>query len=152
MKAAGIAAAAGAISISAMLPGQLLQAGVKEEVRNCTFRFSFGIASYSFRTFNLEDAIEMTKRLGLKKLTLKEMHLPLNSSDEQIQAAVDKIKQAGLEADSCGVVYMKTEEEVQRAFAYAKKAGMKMIIGGPQPGLLPLVHTSAQNTNIICAI
>src|SRR5260370_20493053 len=91
----------------------------------------------------------MTKRLGLRKLTLKEMHLPLNSSDEQIQAAVEKIKQAGLEADSCGVVYMKTEEEVQRAFAYAKKAGMKMIIRGPEPAVLPLVQRPAQETDLI---
>ncbi len=152
LKTAGIAAAAGSIPISAMLPGQLLQAEVKEAARNRTFPFSFGAASYSFRAFKLEDTIEMTKRLGLKKLTLKEMHLPLNSSDEQIQAAVEKIKQAGLEADSCGVVYMKTEEEVQRAFAYAKKAGMKMIIGGPEPALLPVVERSAKETDIICAI
>ncbi len=69
--------------------------------------FTLGMASYTFRSFTLPQAIEMTRRLGLAKITLKDMHLPLTSSEQEIQAAVEKIRQAGLEADSCGVVYMK---------------------------------------------
>jgi sugar phosphate isomerase/epimerase len=76
----------------------------------------------------------------------------LTSSDAEIRASIDKITQAGLDADSCGVVYMKTEEEVKRAFAYAKTAGMKMIVAGPEPALLPLVERSAKETDIVVAI
>jgi sugar phosphate isomerase/epimerase len=94
----------------------------------------------------------MTKRLGLKKLTLKEMHLPLKSSDAEIAAAVEKIRQAGLELDSCGVVYMKTEDDVAQAFRYAKKAGMKMIVGGPEPAMLPVAERFAKETDISLAI
>jgi sugar phosphate isomerase/epimerase len=150
LKTAGVTAAAASIPLPATLGGQLLQAQAKQATRS--FPFSLGIASYTFRAFKLEEAIEMTRRMGLQKLTLKEMHLPLTSSDEQIRAAIDKIKQAGLEADSCGVVYMKTEEEVKRAFAYARTAGMKMIVAGPEPPLLPLVERSAKETDIIVAI
>jgi len=152
LKTAGVAAAAASVPLSGALPGQLLQAEIKDANHNRSFPFTLGIASYTFRSFKLEDAIEMTKRTGLKTLTLKEMHLPLTSSDEQIRAAIDKIKQAGLEADSCGVVYMKTEDEVKRAFAYAKTAGMKKVIAGPEPPLLPVVERSVKETDIICAI
>ncbi len=75
--------------------------------------FDLGMASYTFRSFSLDQAIEMTKRLGLKKITLKDMHLPLNSSEADIKAALAKIRGAGLELSSCGVVYMTTEAEVQ---------------------------------------
>ncbi len=49
----------------------------------------------------LEQTLAMTTRLGLKKLTLREMHLPLASSEQEIQMAADKIRQAGLDPDSC---------------------------------------------------
>ena len=114
--------------------------------------FELGMASYTFRSFTLDQTIEMTKRLGLKKLTLKEMHLPLKSSDEEIANAVQKIKDAGLDLDSCGVVYMKTPEEVTHAFAYAKKAGMKMIVAGPEPSVLPVVERCVKETDILLAI
>src|SRR5690348_3371462 len=117
-----------------------------------TYPFTLGMTSYTFRSFTLDEVIASTKRLGLKKLGLKDMHLPLTSSDQQIQSAADKIREAGLDLDSCGVVYMKTEEEVGRAFAYARKAGMKMIVGGPNPDMLPAVERFVKETGIRLAI
>jgi len=37
--------------------------------------FQLGMASYTFREFSLEQALEMTKRLGLKRIALKDFHL-----------------------------------------------------------------------------
>lgn len=152
LKLTGSAAAAGSVALFSKLPGQALQTKAEKSGEKRAFPFTLGMASYTFRSFSLDEAIGMTSRLGLKKLTLKEMHLPLTSSDQEIQAAVDKIKQAGLDLDSCGVVYMKTEQEVARAFAYAKKAGMKMIVGGPEPGLLPSIERLVKETDIKLAI
>ena len=94
--------------------------------------FTLGIASYSFRAFPLDQAIAMTKRLGIKKLALKDVHMPLKSSDEDIRATVDKLKAEGIEISSCGVVYMTNEDEVNNAFRYAKAAGIS--IPGGMPG------------------
>ena len=114
--------------------------------------FSLGIASYSFRSFTLEQVIQMTKRLGLTKLTLKDMHLPLTGSDEEIAASLGKIRAAGLELASCGVVYMSTEEEIRRAFIYAKAAGLNMLVGVPDAALLGVAERYVKETGIALAI
>jgi len=126
-------------------------AGFPQKKQN-RFPFELGMASYTFRAFTLDQTIAMTQRLGLTNLTLKDVHLPLKSTDEEIQAALSKIKQAGLTLDSCGVIYMKSEQEVVQAFAYGKKAGIRMIVGSPEPELLPAVERSVKETGIALAI
>jgi len=114
--------------------------------------FSLGIASYTFRAFSLDETIEMTKRLGLTHLTLKDMHLPLLSTAEQIADVQKRIIDAGLTLASCGVVYMKTEEEVRRGFAYAKAVGIKMLVGVPDKSLLGLAEELVKEMDILLAI
>ncbi len=114
--------------------------------------FELGIASYTFRSFPLEKALEMTVRLGVRRLTLKEMHLPLQSSGPEIQSILGKISAAGLTLISAGVVYMKTEQEVRDAFAYAKKAGLKFLVGVPEEPLLGIAEECVKTTGIGLAI
>jgi inosose dehydratase len=114
--------------------------------------FSLGLASYSFREFSLEDAISMTKRLGLAKICLKSMHLPLESSDSEIAAVEEKVRKAGLDLYGCGVVYMTNAAEVEQAFHYAGAAKMRIIIGVPAPDLLELVNRKVRDTDICLAI
>ncbi|HWR34332.1 MAG TPA: sugar phosphate isomerase/epimerase [Clostridia bacterium] len=153
LKTIGVAAAAGSIPFS---PEIVQKAFAKESSGSKTKKaarlFDLGMASYTFRQFTLDQVIDMTKRLGMKKITLKDMHLPLKSSDAELVAAIEKMKQAGLEPESCGVVYMRSEDEVRQAFAYAKKAGMKMIVGGPDKAMLPLCERVVKETDIILAI
>jgi len=115
-------------------------------------KFSLGIASYTFRHFNLDQTLEMTQRLGIGTIAFKDFHLPLDSSEEQIKAVAEKVKRAGLRLYGCGVVYMKNEHEVQRAFDYARAAGMELIIGVPEHDLLPLVDRKVQEYDIKLAI
>ena len=114
--------------------------------------FDLGMASYTLRAFTLDQAIEMTKRLDLKKITLKDMHLPMNSSEQDIKAVLAKVRGAGLELSSCGVIYMTTEAEVERAFAYAKAAELKMMVGVPEEPLLGIAERKAKETDIMLAI
>lgn len=113
---------------------------------------TLGLASYTFRKFSLDETIKAAKRLGLKKVALKSMHLPLDSTPEQIKEAASKIKSAGLELYGAGVIYMKTEAEVNQAFEYAKHAGMETIIGVPNHELLALVEKKVREYNIKVAI
>jgi len=117
-----------------------------------TPKFELGLASYTLRKFNLDQTLQMTKRVGLKHIALKDVHLAMNSTPEQIQEAVAKVKAAGLDLYGGGVIYMKNEQEVSRAFEYAKAAGMRVIIGVPQPELLPLVDKKVKEYDIKVAI
>jgi inosose dehydratase len=115
-------------------------------------QFELGLTSYTLRNFKLDEAIAMIKRMGLKNIALKSMHLPLDSSPEQIRAVADKVKEAGLNLYGCGVVYMKNADQVNQAFDYAKAAGMKTIIGVPAPDLLGLVDRKVKEYDIQVAI
>lgn len=111
-----------------------------------------GLASYTLRKFKLDDVIRMSKRVGLTNIALKDMHMPLNSSAEDIKKIVSQIRTAGLTLYGAGVIYMKTAQEVENAFAYASTAGLQMIIGVPEHELLPLANEQVKKYNIKLAI
>lgn len=115
-------------------------------------RWMLGLASYTFREFGLEETLAMTQRLALKRIALKSFHLPLDSSREKIEEIAAKVRRAGLDLYGCGVVYMKNRNEVNHAFEYAQAAGIKVIIGVPDPELLGLVNRKVKDYDIQVAI
>ena len=147
-KLAGMGAATASLTGAADVCTEIIRTTVKDGYK----RLNLGMASYTFRKFNLEDTIAMTKRLGLQRIAFKSFHLPLESTKEEIKAVASKVKDAGLELYGCGVVYMKNEEEVHRAFNYAQAAGMKIMIGVPNHELLKLVEKKVQELDIKLAI
>jgi inosose dehydratase len=114
--------------------------------------FDLGIASYTFRSFSLDQTLAMTQRLRVSKITLKDMHLPMATTAEEMAAVQAKLKAAGITLSSCGVVYMTTEEEVNKGFAYAKLAGIKMMVGVPEAPLLELAERKCKEMDIALAI
>lgn len=113
---------------------------------------TLGLASYTLRTLDLDGVLEVCNRLNLKAISLKSMHLPLDSSPETIKSVAAKVRAAGMDLYGAGVIYMKSEAEVNNAFAYAKTAGMHTIIGVPNPELLPIVERRVKETDIKLAI
>ena len=113
---------------------------------------NLGMASYTFRKFGLEETITMTKRLGLSHIAFKSFHLALDSTPKEIKNVAETVKTAGLNLYGAGVIYMKTEQEVNQAFEYTKAAGMKVIIGVPEHNLLDLVNQKVKEYDIIVAI
>jgi sugar phosphate isomerase/epimerase len=111
-----------------------------------------GLASYTLRSFKLDDVIKISKRLGLNSIALKSMHLPLEASADELKAMADKVREAGIRLYGAGVIYMKTEQEVETIFNYAAAAQLEMIIGVPNHELLPLVNEKVKATNIKLAI
>jgi inosose dehydratase len=116
------------------------------------FSFDLGIASYTFRKFSLEDTLRMTQRIGISKICFKSFHLPLDASDELIASTVAKCEEAGINLYGGGVIYMKTREEVDNAFEYARKAKMKIIIGVPEHELLSYTEGKVKEYGIKLAI
>lgn len=113
---------------------------------------TLGLASYSVREYSLDETLAMAKRLNLKKIAIKSMHMPLESSEEEIANILEKVNKAGLSLYGAGVIYMKSEEEVVNAFRYAKAANLEVIIGVPNHDLLNLVEMKVKETNIKLAI
>jgi sugar phosphate isomerase/epimerase len=112
-----------------------------------------GVASYSLRKFTLDDAIAMTRELGLKYICLKDVHLPLKSTTAQRQEARKKIDAAGLVLLGCGVVYIRNmDEEIKGVFEYAKDAGMPTIVCSPHPDAMDKVEAMVKEYNIRIAI
>ena len=116
------------------------------------YKFQLGIASYSLRKFSMEDALKMTERLGIRRIAFKDFHLKLNASDAEINNALEKTKNAGIKLYGGGVIYMRSNEEIDQAFEYARKAGMEIIIGVPSHDLLPYVEKKVKEYNIKLAI
>ncbi len=111
-----------------------------------------GIAGYTFAKFDVNQAIAMMKRLDIHFLSLKDMHLPLNSGDEKIKEVLSKFNEANVKVYTVGVIYLKTKEAVDEAFAYAKKVGVNMIVGVPNYDLLDYTEQKVKATDIRIAI
>ncbi len=145
---------AGAGAVVSLAGTTTLAARVRRLIppRTAKRQFELGLASYTLRKFNLDDTLAMTKKVGLKYICFKSMHLALNSSPQQISEVLKKVKDAGLILYGGGVISMNKEADVDRAFEYAKAAGMKVIVGAPAPKLLGLVDKKVKQYDIKVAI
>jgi len=115
-------------------------------------KFKVGMAGYTFVKFDLEKTLETLKKTDVHYLCIKDFHLPLASTDEEIAAFHAKLKASDVTGYAVGPIYMKTEEEVDRAFAYAKRVGVKLIVGVPNVELLPYVDKKVKEYNFNYAI
>ncbi len=112
-----------------------------------------GVASYTLRKLNLPDCAKAIRKTGLHYVSIKDMHLALNSTTEQRKAAVAQFKEFGITPISCGVVSMKNEEaSVRQAFEYARDCGMPTIVASPSVDSLPLVEKMVKEFDIRIAI
>ena len=111
-----------------------------------------GIAGYTFAKIEMAAAITMMKRLNVSSLSLKDVYLPLSSSEEKIRSVVSQFQQNGINMYAVGVIYMKSKEAVDQAFDYAKKVGVNMIVGVPTYDLLDYAETKVKLMNIRLAI
>ncbi len=127
--------------------------GIRESAaKSAKVPYELGMASYTFREFPLDKTLEMTRRLGLKRICLKDFHLKMDATNEQIADTVAKVKAADLEFYAAGVIYMKKEAEVDRAFEYAKTAGLRMFVGVPTHELLDYTNKKVQQYDIHVAV
>jgi len=114
--------------------------------------FNIAMAGYTFVHFDLDSTLEMMKRVDVRYLCIKDFHLPLNSTDEQIAAFNAKLAGAGVTGYAVGPIYMKTQQEVDNAFAYAQRVGVKLIVGVPNHELLPYIDKKVKEYDFNYAI
>ena len=103
-------------------------------------KFKIGMAGYTFLKFDIDKTLETMQKVDVHFLCIKDFHLPYNSSDEQIRSFLVKLKSKEITGYAVGPIYMKSEVEIDRAFEYARRVGVKLIIGVPDYDLLPYVE------------
>lgn len=113
-----------------------------------------GVASYSFRKFSRLQAIQMTRDLDTPYLNVKSVHLPLNSSPAQIEAAKREFAAAGITIVGVGNIDFQQDDEadIRGKFEYARRLGAPVIVCAPTHITLPKLGKFVAEYNIKIAV
>lgn len=113
-----------------------------------------GVATYSLREFGREEAIEMIKALDARVVSVKSFHLPYELPPDELAAAADEFRDAGLTLASSGNnnIEEDTDEHVRMFFEYARNAGIPMLIIAPHPDVLPRIERFVKDYDVSVAI
>ncbi|GHT02186.1 hypothetical protein FACS189440_09810 [Bacteroidia bacterium] len=114
--------------------------------------FKIGMAGFTFVNFDLDKTLEVLQKTDVHYLCIKDFHLPFNSTDAEIAAFHAKLAAKGVTGYAVGPIYMKTEAETDRAFEYAKRVGVKTIVGVPNVEILPYVDKKVKEYGFNYAI
>ena len=114
--------------------------------------FQIGVAGYTYRNFTIDQTLEYLRSLGVKYLSIKDFWLPLDATAEEMHEFKAKCSQYGVEGYILGPIYMNSEAEVDRAFAYAERYGSDMFIGVPKYELIDYTIKKVAETGIKVAI
>ena len=115
-------------------------------------RFKIGVAGYSFRKYNIDEALQMMADMGVKYFSVKDFWLPLTASKDEMDAFKAKCAEKGVEGYILGPIYMNSKEEVDRAFDYTARYGSTMFIGVPAYDMLDYTIAKVKKTGIRVAI
>ncbi|MEO8130346.1 MAG: sugar phosphate isomerase/epimerase family protein [Bryobacteraceae bacterium] len=113
-----------------------------------------GVASYSFRKFSRADAIKGILALNVSYVNVKDFHLAMKSTPDEIAAAKKDFEDAGIKILGVGnVSFAKNDEsEMKRNFEYAKQLGAPLIVMAPTMETLPFIEKMVKEYNIKAAI
>jgi len=112
-----------------------------------------GVASYTLRKLPLDAAIVAIRRVGLSYVSIKDFHLPLDSTAAERKAVAAKFKAGGVTPLSCGNITMENDStNVRRAFEYARDVGVPTIVCSPHPDSMPILDAMVKEFDIKLAI
>ena len=116
--------------------------------------FKIGVATYSLRKFTRAQAIPMLKQLNVKYIDIKDFHLPLTSTPDEIKAARKEFEDAGFIIEGGGNVSFSKDDEqdIRGKFEYAKLAGFPLIVCAPTHVTLPKLEKYVKEYNIKIAV
>ena len=116
--------------------------------------FKIGVASYSLRNFPREKMLAMCKELGVRYVTLKDVHLARTDTPEATRAARKEIEAAGLTIMGGGTLTWRENDEaaIRKDFEYAKNGGFPLMVCSPAPETLDTLEKLVKEYNIKIAI
>lgn len=95
--------------------------------------FSLGIAGYTYHKFNIDQTLAAMKKLDVRNLCIKDFHLPLKSTQKEIDDFKQKCADHGVTGYAVGPIYMDAAKPdfPREAFDYAARIGVKTVVGVP---------------------
>ena len=96
--------------------------------------FTVGIQSYTFRKFDLEQALKRTQDLGLKFAEFYRGHIPLDGSPEKLRGIKKLCGEYGVTPIAFGVEpFTANHDENKKRFDFAAALGIKYLSADPTP-------------------
>ena len=114
--------------------------------------FKIGVAGYTYRSYDIDQTLAFLQSMEVKYLSVKDWWLPLDSTKEQMDAFKAKCREYGVNPYILGPIYMRSEADVDRAFAYAERYGADVFIGVPTYELTDYMIKKVKETGIKVAI
>ena len=122
--------------------------------------FHLGMAGYTFVKFDLDRTLDFMQKIDVHYLCIKDFHLPLDADEKQIADFKQKLAEHGVVGYAVGPIYMGDVAAVDKAFAYAQRVGVDLIVGvpgiwndkAPRYDVLDRVEQKVKETNIRYAI
>jgi sugar phosphate isomerase/epimerase len=116
--------------------------------------FKLGVATYSLRKFSREQAIAMLKQMHVRYINIKEFHLPVDSTSDEIKAGRKEFEDAGFIVEGGGNVSFSKDDDqdIRHKFEYAKLGGMPIIVCAPTHVTLPKMEKFVKEYDIKIAV
>ena len=125
---------------------------VKPKKEMPTDLFKLGMAGYTFINFDLDTTLKTMEKLDIHYLCIKDFHLPMKSTDAEIKTFHEKLAAKNIIGYAIGPIYMRTKQAIDDGFEYAKRVGVKTIVGVPNVELLPYVSEKVKEYDMNYAI
>jgi inosose dehydratase len=114
---------------------------------------SLGVQSYTFRSFNLEQALRRMKDLGIKNAEFYSAHIPPTSTAEQLKMILGMCKEYEVVPVGFGVQAFGADHDAnKRTFDFAKAIGVKYLSADPAPNSFDSLDKLVAEYNIAIAI
>jgi len=121
----------GALATAAVCAGApLLRAA---DAKSDPYRgFKMGIQSYTLRDFDLDKALEISKKLGLHYWESFPKHIPIGTVPKYVAEQKEKLAASGVKLIAFGVVeFDANESKAREVFEFAKAMGIESISANP---------------------
>lgn len=115
--------------------------------------FTVAVQSYTFRNFNLEQALKRTQELGLKYGEFYQAHVPTNSNEAQLTAIKKLMSEYGVTPVAFGVQHFtKNHDANKKIFEFGQALGIKHLSADPDPDSFDSLDKLCEEYKISIAI
>ncbi|MCS6852016.1 MAG: sugar phosphate isomerase/epimerase [Gemmataceae bacterium] len=115
--------------------------------------FIVGVQSFSFRNFDLEQALKRTQDLGLRYAEFYQKHVPLNSTPDQLRSILKLCREYDVTPIAFGVQrFTKDHAANQKLFEFGKALGIRTFSADPDPDSFDSLDKLCEEYKISIAI
>jgi len=114
-----------------------------------------GVATYSLRNLKFPEAVKAMQELKIRYAKLKlEVHLPYNSTPDQVREAKKMLDDAGIILVGSGNTNLQKNDagDIRQKFEFNKQLGVQVMTCAPTAETLPIVERMVKEYDIKVAI